>query len=572
MLTEQQSEFLSSDQSTVVIGKPGTGKTYAMISKIEALLHAGVKPSEIAVLAFSLRSLSVLKTLIRNRLGDVVEDLKLGTLRDFSMNALERVQNESPMLAEHSLVRRYLRQAMNDVGFKGTVQEAEHIMRQFKGRGQKPQGKEAYYNLFLSYKAILDQNHIMDRHDVVRKHIIGMRNDVLQPVDVKYLFVDNVQDATQIQLLWFVDHHQAGVKVFALGDDDLCVYGQDGAIGAEALQKLADNYEFKQIMFAQQFRYGLKLERLSDPLLMSVQNRIEKPVHISDKLKTEVELQHFADENIEEAFVLERVEEFLRKFPKERIGVIVRHDLQGRKLERLLRESCHGRIGFLGRSLWEMPAALAMFDLLEVLLNQANNAQLKNVLMQFGVPSGVLDNLFVSGLNAHNWLVSGGFNAQEVLPENQAESFDVIQHQFLTYYMAMEKVGVKSVFKACAYDLLEQMDDDDKLDALHALDQLLHIKGKVSQSLKMLKNSVEPNPLAQVVLASAREIRNLEFDHVIMPYLKRGIYPYPYKVLGENIESERRLFYSAMTRAKKKLVLCHAGEASPYLKEIEELI
>lgn len=572
MLTEEQSQIIAAQRSTVIVGKPGTGKTYAMISKIQELIQAGIKPADIVVLAFSHRSMLVQQALLRKRLGDIADGLKLGTVRDFAMEALERVQSESPNLAENTLVRRYLRRAMKDVAFEGSVQEAEHIIRQFKGRGAKPQATEPHCDLFLSYKAILDQNHTMDRHDVARKHIIGMRNDVLQPTDTKYIFVDNIQDATQIQLLWLVDHHQAGVKVCAFGDDDLCIYGQDGALGVEAIRKLTDMYEFDKIVLSESFRYGIKLERLIEGFMDSVDEREDKPFHAVEKLKTDIEIQSFKDEMQEDAFVTEKVEEILRKNPGESIGIIVRHDLQGRKLERILQNKFGSRLGSLGKSLWDLPAALVIIDLLEVVLNKANDAQLKNLLINLGVAADVVDNLFVSGLHAHGWLSSGGFNAQEVLPEDQAHGFEKVQHQLLTYFMAAPKVGFKAVFKAAAFDLIQTMDEADKLDALHALDALLHLKGKVGESLATIKSEVSPDPLAQIVLAPVREIRNLEFDHVILPYIKEGIYPYPYKVLGENLEAEKRLLYSAMTRVRKDLCMTYSGQPSTYIKELEELL
>ena len=51
--------------------------------------------------------------------------------------------------------------------------------------------------------------------------------------------------------------------------------------------------------------------------------------------------------------------------------------------------------------------------------------------------------------------------------------------------------------------------------------------------------------------------KGLEFDTVFLPDLNEGILPGRRAVTDADIEEERRLFYVAMTRAKKRLVLLY---------------
>ncbi|TIW72064.1 MAG: ATP-dependent helicase, partial [Mesorhizobium sp.] len=65
-----------------------------------------------------------------------------------------------------------------------------------------------------------------------------------------------------------------------------------------------------------------------------------------------------------------------------------------------------------------------------------------------------------------------------------------------------------------------------------------------------------------------------EFDTVVMLDVVDGIWPLRFAQTERAIEGERRLFYVAMTRAKKRLILTSSGRIgdkptilSPYLAE-----
>ncbi len=69
----------------------------------------------------------------------------------------------------------------------------------------------------------------------------------------------------------------------------------------------------------------------------------------------------------------------------------------------------------------------------------------------------------------------------------------------------------------------------------------------------------------RVTLTTVHLAKGLEYDIVFMAGLEEGVFPLAssYKSQDE-IEEERRLFYVAVTRAKKKLFLSHAGSKVIY--------
>jgi DNA helicase-2/ATP-dependent DNA helicase PcrA len=62
------------------------------------------------------------------------------------------------------------------------------------------------------------------------------------------------------------------------------------------------------------------------------------------------------------------------------------------------------------------------------------------------------------------------------------------------------------------------------------------------------------------VICTMHSSKGLEFDRVIIIDANEGITPYNKAVTAQDIEEERRLFYVAMTRAKKQLIICCTKE------------
>jgi DNA helicase-2/ATP-dependent DNA helicase PcrA len=72
---------------------------------------------------------------------------------------------------------------------------------------------------------------------------------------------------------------------------------------------------------------------------------------------------------------------------------------------------------------------------------------------------------------------------------------------------------------------------------------------------------------AQIQIMTVHAAKGLEFDNVIVPGLVEGVFPHYLSVGTNAIAEERRLFYVALTRAKKKLyLLCYWANGKKVVK------
>lgn len=71
------------------------------------------------------------------------------------------------------------------------------------------------------------------------------------------------------------------------------------------------------------------------------------------------------------------------------------------------------------------------------------------------------------------------------------------------------------------------------------------------------QNADEKKGIAFLTIHGAK---GLEFDTVFILGANEGIMPYKKSVMEDNTEEERRLFYVAMTRAKRQLIISYVKE------------
>lgn len=570
-LTTQQKAFVSHAGHSVVYGPIGSGKTYALLEKARQIVDGGVRPEQVFIGTLSWRPMLYMQKIAAEQFPELAQKLTFGTFRDFALTEIEHAEGRPVDIADNATVRRYLRQAMNDVGFAGTIREAEHIVRRFKGRPRKPDDSERHFDLFRAYKGLMDQSGFQDRYDVVRKHVIGMRNDVYQPAQAKVLLVDNLHDASQLQLLWLLEHMKAGVTLHAAVNDDVCAFSRDGALGAKVYEELEAFEGIKFFEVSENFRTPSSFAPALTSFCAQISGRHEKKEVFSGPKQGALAIRQLPDREQEATFVVQQVQALMKA--QKKVAVVLRHDRQAQMVSRLF---SHNDIPhtMLGQLIWEMSGAQKMLDLLHLLLGQARDEQLRNVLIAYGLNLTLVDALFANGLVAMGWLKKGAPLPDGIdMPNSTLQSFGTLQRKLLGYFNAMRDgvVRPRDAFKAAAHDMLEKMDDNERMDALIALEHLLSLKGKLHEILPQLSQDKPPQFDAAVTVAPARELRNMVFDHVIMPFCDKQVWPdkRSYPVMGVDKNYERHLFYIGLSRAANGIILTHGPEASPFLAELQ---
>tara|TARA_Y100001960_G_scaffold284278_1_gene319937 strand:- start:72 stop:1790 length:1719 start_codon:yes stop_codon:yes gene_type:complete len=570
-LNQIQKQIIEHDGNSIIIGAPGTGKTLSMILRIKQLLAQGANPETIGVACFTPKAASLTKGWLLKVLGQDAKRIKYGTFKDFAEAELKTTGSLVGEFADNSQMRRLLHQAKRATGFKGSIHEAEHIVRSFKSKAKKPQTTDEHYDLFSKYQDLIHNRNWYDRYDCLRQHLISLRNDMAQPSRIKYLFVDNAQDMNQIQLLWTLEHANSGIKVTLAADDDQCIFQRSGAMGSKVIDTVTEfEIRFEKFVLDTSYRLTNNLSEKAYKVVSLADQRISKGDVHTLNVETSIEVKQYNSKRQEIEALISNIRHYFKNNVKGKVAVITRNDEDARFIAKFFLQEGFPFTDF-SRNIWEMPGSIVVIDMLEILLGIANDVVLKNVLSTLGLHSKTIDQLFSKGLTGQSWLQNGAtLDLSLVDDESERKKVVKIQSLLVSYYALRVKLSIKDIFKALCFEMMRTMSPEDKKDALCAIEKVLNFKGDIKENIDLIRQDRQLNPNSQLILGPVREFRNLEFDVTHMPFCDLNTYPYDYKVLGKKNSSDRRIFFTALTRSKDAVYVSYSSPTpSSYLKYLQ---
>jgi len=248
--TKSQQEALETiDQNLQIIACAGSGKTEIVSARIvEILDHIGPKgicPRNIVAFTFTEKAAAELKAriaqLCRNRLGQVIglAEMYVGTIHGFCLELLQTylykfmkytVLNE---VQTRLLVDRLSAQSgLKDIGLtrykeSGLYLDVLEVIREAKLDAARLEGHPVRtavekYEKLLDDRSYLDFTKIMTETAAALVEDEGFRKKISERI--KYLVVDEYQDVNPLQefLIWKL--HELGANLCVVGDDDQAIY------------------------------------------------------------------------------------------------------------------------------------------------------------------------------------------------------------------------------------------------------------------------------------------------------------------------------------------------------------
>lgn len=565
-----QQQVINYTGSSLLIGAPGTGKTSILLAQAEALKRAGHK---VALATFAFRSQQYLKTLASPALQTLWPQLATGTLRDLAIQQL-LVAGQSFSFASNNQVREILRALIPAHSFPGTLEDAEHIIRATKARAKKLPEADRHYTFVQAYQARLEELGLADRHDIIRRHVLGMRDGSVPPLSVSHLLLDNVQDATELQLIWLQEHLAHGITLKITGDDDVTSFGPDGAQGEAALTTLESWPDITRFNLAESYRVPQALAPAIGKVARQLRSRVAKGLESLNPAPAAIRAEVFPNAPAEHAFLAETCLELARK--GQSVGLITRTHFEAALITHALRRHNLNPASF-ARLIWEEPTPQVVLSLLYLMLGQGSNGHLHLVMLGFGIPPQTVATLFQLGLSAEAW-ATGGYQLPP-MPNESPTTVAAVQQLRRALRTASqllrnpsEAMNPRSVFKALVAELLPHLPESEHASALLATDMLLGLSGKLTEVLPRVRTETLPDMTSPITVVPVREARNQQFHSVIIPYASAGNWPrQPSLLLGAEPDHERRLFYMAATRTQSNLILTrHTPEASPFVLELQQ--
>lgn len=592
-LNKAQKEAVSHKEGPcLVLAGPGSGKTLTIAKRIEYLIKVyKVRPEEILVITFTKYAAWEMKNRTRSICGPSSYAVTFGTFHGIYYGILKWAYrlNQSNLLSDEEKYR-ILREILPGIDWdqepeadeeKDYLQELAIEIGNVKNNCMDIEEyepvkytTEKFRKLYRTYEETKKKYRKIDFEDMLIqcRDLFMKRPDILKKWQEKfqYILVDEFQDVNQAQ--YDVVRMLAAPQdnLFVVGDDDQSVYGFRGAKPGIMMEFMKDYPKARQILLDVNYRSSGYIVKGALRVIGNNKIRFEKKIEAFRKPDETVHVQEVKDPVQEAEYVLERIREYREKgVSYTEMAVLYRTNVDARAMSELMTEY---QIPFVMKehlnNIYEHFIALDMISYLRLsqgeydrkyFLQIANrpNRYLTRESMKTG-------NVSYESLRRYyrdkDWMVDRidqlEWDMKMICDKTPYAAIQYIRKrmgydEFLKEYAAYRKISSEDLFA-----VLEEIWQNSK-----GYGTIKEWFEHIESYGKMLKEQNKKNGEKEGVnLMTMHAAKGLEFDTVFVIEANEGSCPYKKAIADEEIEEERRLFYVAMTRAKRKLVISYVKE------------
>lgn len=576
----------------MVLAGPGSGKTLTIAKRIEYLIMKHkVRPEEILVITFTKYAAWEMKNRTRSICGPSSYAVTFGTFHGIYYGILKWAYrlNQSNLLSDEEKYR-ILREILPGIDWdqepeadeeKDYLQELAIEIGNVKNNCMDIEEyepvkytTEKFRKLYRTYEETKKKYRKIDFEDMLIqcRDLFMKRPDILKKWQEKfqYILVDEFQDVNQAQ--YDVVRMLAAPQdnLFVVGDDDQSVYGFRGAKPGIMMEFMKDYPKARQILLDVNYRSSGYIVKGALRVIGNNKIRFKKKIEAFRKPDETVHVQEVKDPVQEAEYVLERIREYREKgVSYTEMAVLYRTNVDARAMSELMTEY---QIPFVMKehlnNIYEHFIALDMISYLRLsqgeydrkyFLQIANrpNRYLTRESMKTG-------NVSYESLRRYyrdkDWMVDRidqlEWDMKMICDKTPYAAIQYIRKrmgydEFLKEYAAYRKISSEDLFA-----VLEEIWQNSK-----GYGTIKEWFEHIESYGKMLKEQNKKNGEKEGVnLMTMHAAKGLEFDTVFVIEANEGSCPYKKATTDEEIEEERRLFYVAMTRAKRKLVISYVKE------------
>ncbi|MFP3637485.1 ATP-dependent helicase [Paraburkholderia sp. SIMBA_054] len=586
-LNDDQLAVATCDRNAIVIAGPGSGKTSTLAKKATRILSDPTR--RLAAVTFTREAALELRERIVKLAGvECAPRLLVGTFHstmqsmsfphllrksrfstDIMANARSGFGKKNWTLVKEPVRRSYIMRAMADLGLDLELEEASRVIEQVKSGAPAPEA--VLEDLAHAYVDIMQRNNVIDFQDILLKTIQGLREGHVSPLNVTDLFIDEYQDTDLVQFNWAAEHHKAQIRMTAVGDDDQSIYGFRNALGYEGMLRFAKSFGADQLMLGRNYRSHEEILGPAVNVIRNNQGRIDKHLVAHKGSGGHAQWQTYGTRIDEANAAATYGFDALRAGAS--VGILARTN---RRLDEVESQLSHRGIPYRrppGESILNRIEVATFGTALEAIIEPT--AQSIDTLLSW---NGVGEEDLRGIKRAFNGsMVTGGpndFKRFNISDDGKSRWQSFVK--LFTGWQQNMAAGTENLLIHGVYEwlLVGALDNRAKkmLEIAKEIYQPRRAEhGRPAQTIKERLKSIklaaeerkqqEDSKETVVELMTAHGSKGLEFDRVWIIGAEEGTFP----AKDGALEEERRLFYVAMTRARKNLVISTGGGSPPSL-------
>lgn len=576
----------------------GAGKTKTIVERVQQLVRSGVAPSEILAITFTNKAAKEMRERIEvglkndpnlNRPISFNERPFVSTFHSLGVHIL-REQSRVVGVTRNFVIfdrddsKKAVKEALASLGFDPKTHEPGRILSiisKEKGRGKGAHEwaegdirgyiAEVTAQVWPAYEAILKRDNALDFDDLLLKTENILRKeksirDYYQSI-WKYIHIDEYQDTNRVQ--YEISKMLVGPEcnICAVGDIDQNIYSWRGAELKNILAFEEDYPDTVVITLEENYRSTKNILEAANTVIEKNKVRRPKNLRTENPDGEKISVAATLDEIGEAELIAAKAREFIRNgVGPDEIAVLYRANFQSRVLEEaFLREGVPYQI--LGTRFFERKEVKDLLSYLRGALNPESLSDLKRIINipTRGIGKTTIAKIFsgqVDTLPPAMKLKYADFKALLV----EIAEFAREHNPSETITFIIKRSGLEEEFKTSGEDGAARLENAYELaNFAKRYDGLTREEGVMAlltdSALQSDQDELKEEQKA-VRLMTVHSAKGLEFDVVFIAGLEEGLFPHE-KMNTEHLkpeeqEEERRLFYVALTRARKKIILTYA--------------
>lgn len=606
----QREAVLATEGPVSVLAGAGSGKTRVLTTRIYHLIKEGVPAERILAVTFTNKAAREMRERLAHRLGDSPLPF-VATFHGLGRDILQRYGARIGISRYFTIFDRddsksAIKKVLKDMDIDPKEMNPNFVLSRIskeKGEGSTPEAFREKYaqksfqsrviaEVWPKYEAILKKEKALDFDDLICLPVRLLREheDIRKEAEQLYshVHVDEFQDTNELQGKLAGYLSAVHNNLFVVGDIDQTIYTWRGAT-IENLLKFEEQYEnAKTIVLAHNYRSTKTIVAAGNQIIEKNQNRKDKHA-ITDNPDGEPIRLHIARNAESEArWIAREARKALRDgTPPEEIAVLFRTNFQSRALEEaFLSEGLPYKVlgtRFLDRK--EVKDVLAWVRLAldperEVDRIRAVQAPTRGI---GKVTLGKLIDGKRDTLKPAEVKKVAAFEA--IVMELHELSKIAVPSEFVK--LVIERSGLAESLRKGGDEDAERLENAKELATLASrYDGMPGEEGIAAflaeSALAGDQDELDAPGTTGITLMTVHAAKGLEFDTVFVTGMEQGLFPHEARE-GEkrDEEEERRLFYVAVTRAKRRLNLTlatvrriygtdFASEPSMFIRDIDE--
>lgn len=588
-LNERQKEaVMTTEGPLLIVAGAGAGKTKTIVERIIYLLEKGVSAENILGITFTNKAASEMRervlAKIKNGQSPVLKTFHSLAVRIIRENSESINLNKNFSILDDVESKKRIRDAIKELGFDPKEVGVDKIRGKISNSKQELLTPDALLEgarndsekltslVWKNYEVSCREDAVLDFDDLLLEcykilSIPKIRN--LYHQKFEYIHVDEYQDTNNLE--YNIVKLLVGPKknICVVGDADQNIYGWRGANIQNILRFEQDWPEAKIIFLEQNYRSTKTILELANKAIEKNTLRIPKNLTTENENGEMATYALLPNETAEAFYVAQKCQEFIAQGVRpEDIAVLYRANFQSRSLEEIMiAENIPYTV--LGVRFFERKEIKDLISYLRASFDSSVLGEIKRII---NTPSRGIGKVAMTKIFSNQF--------ENLPPKTQiavTEFYKILKDikKFLeknppseVIKYAIERSGLYANFKNEGDEGQERIENMEELISLgRRFDHLEKPNGMLAfldeVSLHSDQDDLDEKDKSNGVrLMTIHASKGLEFENVFIVGLEEGLFPhqriYETKKI-EDAEEERRLFYVALTRAKKKIFLTSAN-------------